>query len=87
MGASALMRGFSKKSWDWGGSPPPSPCPPAMEKPVVFTIIFFPKTLWITLILDERYMYYFMKIQNNSPPEYIVYSLASYYLIFIGLGI
>ena len=47
---------------------------------LVFTIIFrFLRTLLITLILDERYMCCSIKIQNNSPHNYIAYSLASYY--------
>ena len=47
---------------------------------LVFTIIFrFLRTLLITLILDERYMCCSIKIQNNSPHNYIAYGLASYY--------
>ena len=48
---------------------------------LVFTIIFhFLRSLLITLILDEGYMFCSIKIKNKSSHKYIAYSLPSYYL-------
>ena len=54
----------------------------------MFTIIFlFLKTLLKTLILNEKYMCCSMKVQNSSAHKYMAYTLASYYLSLIKLGI
>ena len=47
----------------------------------------FLRNLSIALILDERYICCLMKFKNNSPYKYIAYSLASYFLGLIRLGI
>ena len=46
---------------------------------VIILSLFSSSTLSISLILDERYMCFTMKVQNSNPYKYIASSLAWYY--------